>query len=65
VKVRELISLLERNGWVLQRTRGDHRQFIRPGSPGVITVAGNFGRDIPTGTLNVILKAAGLKGEQR
>jgi predicted RNA binding protein YcfA (HicA-like mRNA interferase family) len=65
VKVRELIGLLERQGWRLERTRGDHRQFVHPEVRGVITVAGNLGRDVPTGTLNAILKAAGLKGEER
>ncbi len=65
MKVRELIRLLEQNGWKLRRTRGDHRQFARPDRPGIITVAGNLGREMPPGTLNSVLKAAGLKGEQR
>ena len=65
MKVREFIGLLERQGWVLDRTRGDHRQFVHPVQRGVITVAGNLGRDLPMGTLNAILKAAGLKGEHR
>ena len=56
--------MLEDNGWRLKRTRGDHRQFAHPERSGVITVAGNVGRDVPPGTLNAILKAAGLKGEQ-
>ena len=57
--------MLERNGWVLDRTQGDHRQFVHPEIRGVVTVAGNPGRDIPAGTLNAILKAAGLKGDGR
>ena len=65
MKVRDLIRLLEQNGWVLNRTRGDHRQFVHPDRPGVVTVSGNLGRDVPPGTLNAILKAAGLKGEAR
>jgi len=28
VKVRDVIKALEREGWVLARTRGDHRQYI-------------------------------------
>jgi len=62
MKVRDLVRLLERNGWVLRRTRGDHRQFLHPDRPGVVTVSGNLGLDVPPGTLNAILKAAGLKG---
>jgi predicted RNA binding protein YcfA (HicA-like mRNA interferase family) len=65
MKVRELIRLLQRNGWVLDRTHGDHRQFVHPELRGVLTVAGNLGRDIPPGTFHAILKAAGLKGESR
>ena len=65
MKVRDLVRLLELNGWVLDRTRGDHRQFVRRERQGVVTVAGNLGRDVPPGTLNAILKAAGLKGESR
>jgi predicted RNA binding protein YcfA (HicA-like mRNA interferase family) len=64
MRVRDLIRLLAANGWQLRRTRGDHRQFAHPERAGVITVAGNLGRDVPSGTLNAILKAAGLKGEQ-
>jgi len=64
VKVRELIRLLEENGWTLSRTSGGHRQLVHPQRPGVVTVSGNLGRDVPPGTLNAILKATGLKGER-
>jgi len=65
MKVRGLIRLLEEHGWTISRTRGDHRQFVHPDRPGVVTVSGNLGRDIPPGTLSAVLKAAGLKGEER
>jgi predicted RNA binding protein YcfA (HicA-like mRNA interferase family) len=61
VKVRELIALIESDGWVLVRTKGSHRQFHHPTKPGTVTVAGNPGIDVPTGTLNSVLKQAGLK----
>jgi predicted RNA binding protein YcfA (HicA-like mRNA interferase family) len=61
VKVGEVISLLERDGWVLVRTKGSHRQFKHPTKPGTVTVAGNTGIDVPPGTLNSILKQPGLK----
>jgi predicted RNA binding protein YcfA (HicA-like mRNA interferase family) len=32
VKVRELIRLIEDDGWFLVRTRGSHRQFTTPSS---------------------------------
>ena len=65
MKVRALVRRLEQDGWVLIRTRGDHRQFAHPERGGVVTVSGNLGRDIPLGTLNAMLKAAGLKREDR
>ena len=61
VKVSELIRLLEQSGWRLARTKGSHRQFKNPGKPGTVTVAGKPSLDIPPGTLNAILKQAGLK----
>ncbi len=65
MKLRELGRLLEENGWVLKRTRGSHRQFVHPELGRVVTAAGSLGRDMPPGTPNAILKAAGLKGEER
>ena len=61
MKVRELIRLLEDDGWRLARTRGSHRQFKHPNKPGTVTVAGKTGVDVPPGTLNAILKQTGLK----
>ena len=65
MKVRELIRLLEDNGWRLKRTRGSHRHFVRPDRGGGVTVSGNAGRDVPAGTLNAVLKAAGLKEDDQ
>jgi len=63
LKVREVIKLIEQDGWYLVRTRGDHRQYKHPAKPGRVTISGNAGRDMPAGTLNSVLKQAGLKGE--
>jgi predicted RNA binding protein YcfA (HicA-like mRNA interferase family) len=61
VKVRDIIKMLEKDGWYLMRTKGSHRQFKHPIKPGIVTVAGKLGLDVPPGTLNSILKQAGLK----
>jgi predicted RNA binding protein YcfA (HicA-like mRNA interferase family) len=61
MKVKEVLDLLEQDGWTLIRTRGSHRQFRHPSKPGLVTVAGKPSLDIPRGTLNSILKQAGLK----
>lgn len=59
--VRAVLSLLAADGWVLVKTKGSHRQFRHPDKPGKVTVAGKHGLDVPPGTLNSILKQAGLK----
>jgi predicted RNA binding protein YcfA (HicA-like mRNA interferase family) len=61
VKVRDVIRLLEADGWRLVRTRGSHRQFKHPAKPGLVTVAGAAGDDVAPGTLHSVLKQAGLK----
>jgi len=61
MKVRKLIKLLEDDGWTQVRQRGSHRQFRHPVKSGTVTVAGKPGVDMPPGTLNAILKQAGLK----
>ena len=61
MKVREAIRLLERDGWALVATRGSHRQYKHPLKPGRVTVAGKPSDDLAPGTLNSILKQAGLK----
>ena len=61
MKVKELLKLLEDDGWVLSRTRGSHRQMKHPTKPGLVTVAGKPSADVPKGTLSAILKQSGLK----
>ena len=61
MKVGELIRLLQEDGWQLERTRGSHRQYKHSNKPGTVTVAGKPSLDIPPGTLNSILKQAGLR----
>lgn len=56
-----MIRLLENDGWFLAATRGSHRQFKHRAKAGRVTVAGKASDDIAPGTLNSILKQAGLK----
>ena len=63
MKVREVIRTVEADGWVLVRTRGDHRQFHHPKKPGTVTISGSLGVDMPKGTLNSVLRQARLKGK--
>lgn len=57
--------MIERDGWRLVRTKGSHQQYKHPVKPGTVTVAGKPNLDVPPGTLNSILKQAGLKGQER
>ena len=61
MKVRDVIKLLQRDGWRHVRTSGSHRQFQHSVKSGTVTVAGKLGVDVPIGTLNSILKQSGLK----
>ena len=49
------------DGWYQSRIRGSHRQLRHLVKPGTVTVAGRPSADVPPGTLNAILKQAGLK----
>jgi predicted RNA binding protein YcfA (HicA-like mRNA interferase family) len=60
-KVREILAMLEADGWYLVTIRGSHRQFKHPTKSGRVTVAGKLSEDTAPGTLNSILKQAGLK----
>jgi predicted RNA binding protein YcfA (HicA-like mRNA interferase family) len=61
MKVREVIKLIEEDGWYLARTRGSHRQFKHPTKSGLVTIAGKPSDDLAPGTLNSIFKQAQLK----
>ena len=62
MKVRDVIKLIEADGWGLVSTRGSHRQFKHPFKKGRVTVAGKPDLDLHPKTLKSVLKQAGLKG---
>jgi predicted RNA binding protein YcfA (HicA-like mRNA interferase family) len=61
MKVRELLKLLRKDGWVVDRTRGDHRQLIHPTKSGTVTVSGHLSDDVHPKTLKSVLRQAGLE----
>lgn len=63
VKVRDVIKVMQEDGWYLARTKGGHRQYKHPFKTGLVTIAGHLNDDIAKGTLSSILKQAGLKEE--
>ena len=60
-KVRQVIDLLKRDGWILDRTKGDHRQFVHLTKPGTVTVSGQMSDELSHFLLNSIWKQAGWK----
>jgi len=60
-KIRDVLQQLREAGWQQVQQTGSHRQFKHPVRPGRVTVAGKPGDDVAPGTLNSILKQAGLK----
>jgi len=61
MKVKEVMRMIEADGWKMIRTKGSHRQFKNPIKNGLVTIAGKPSDDLAPGTLNSIIKQAGLK----
>ncbi|WP_083902554.1 type II toxin-antitoxin system HicA family toxin [Janthinobacterium sp. HH01] len=61
MKTRELIELLLAHDWFQVRMKGSHRQFRHAKLPATVTVAGKPNVDVPIGTLNSVLKQAGIR----
>lgn len=62
MKVRELKRLIEEDGWCMVRQSGSHQQYKHPTKAGLVTLSGHKPSDeVPPGTLNSVLKQAGLK----
>lgn len=56
---KELVKLLERNGWSIARINGSHYYMVKGSQKLAVPV--HAGQAIPTGLLNRLLKEAGLK----
>jgi predicted RNA binding protein YcfA (HicA-like mRNA interferase family) len=61
--VRQLLKLLTKDGWEIDRTRGSHRQLVHPTKAGTVTVSGHPSDDVHPKTLKSVLRQAGLEEE--
>ena len=61
MNVSEVLRQLQDDGWFLVATRGSHRQYKHAFKTGRVTVPGKPSDDLAPGTINSILKQAGLK----
>ena len=60
-KWREVVKLIENDGWIMVRQKGSHRQYKHSSKKGVVTIAFHqLSDDVPVGTLINILKQAEL-----
>lgn len=59
---RELIKILERDGWYCVKTLGDHWQFKHPTKPGKVAIT-HAVKDVPIGTVKSILKQARIESK--
>jgi len=60
VKFSELVRLLERNGFKLVKEKGSIRYYSKPGIDRLIRIDYHGAKEVPSGTCQAILKAAGL-----
>ncbi|MCJ2019649.1 type II toxin-antitoxin system HicA family toxin [Methylobacterium sp. E-065] len=56
---KDLIRLLEKDGWIWHSTTGSHRHFKHPAKSGKITIP-NPKKDMHPKTVKAIMRTAGL-----
>jgi predicted RNA binding protein YcfA (HicA-like mRNA interferase family) len=61
VKIRDVIEIIEKDGWQQIYQKGSHRQFKHVRKPGRVTIAGHPNDDLAPGTLGSIFKQASIK----
>ncbi|NLY73986.1 MAG: type II toxin-antitoxin system HicA family toxin [Firmicutes bacterium] len=57
---REIIQILNADGWVIKNQEGSHVQMVHPTKPGKVTIP-HPRKDLPERTIRSILKQAALK----
>jgi predicted RNA binding protein YcfA (HicA-like mRNA interferase family) len=59
MKARDVIKLIEKDGWYMVRQKGSHKQYKHKTKKGLVTIAAHkLSDDIAPGTLNSIFKQA-------
>jgi predicted RNA binding protein YcfA (HicA-like mRNA interferase family) len=64
MKIRDMMKLIEQDGWYPVGQEGSHRQYKHSTKKGRVTVAGHPSKDLHPKTLKSILRQAGLEGEK-
>jgi predicted RNA binding protein YcfA (HicA-like mRNA interferase family) len=64
-KVSDIIKIIEKDGWCLDRQKGSHRQYKHPIKKGLVTIACHkLSKDVPLLTLKSIMKQAQIDEEK-
>ena len=61
MRIRDVLKMIESDGWYLVATKGSHRQYKHPNKSGRVTIAGHPNDELAPGTLNSVFKQAQLK----
>jgi predicted RNA binding protein YcfA (HicA-like mRNA interferase family) len=61
MRFNELVKLLENAGFAVVKEKGSIRYYGKAGIPRVIRIDYHGAKEVPTGTCQAVLKAAGLK----
>ncbi|ADO83691.1 type II toxin-antitoxin system HicA family toxin [Ilyobacter polytropus] len=60
MRSKDLMKIIEKDGWYLVNIKGSHHQFKHPTKKGRVTIP-HPKKDLPKGTIKSILKQAGLE----
>jgi len=62
MKAKDVIKIIEKDGWFLSRQKGSHKQYKHPNKKGLVTIAAHkLSDEIAPGTLNSIFKQAQIE----
>jgi predicted RNA binding protein YcfA (HicA-like mRNA interferase family) len=64
MKVRDVIKLIEADGWYFLRQKGSHRQYRHATKPGKVTIAGKPSDEMAPGTLGSVFRQAGIDQDE-
>jgi predicted RNA binding protein YcfA (HicA-like mRNA interferase family) len=65
MKFRDVIRLIEDDGWYLVVTKGSHRQYRYTKKVGRVTIAGHLNDDLAPGTLSSVFKQAQIRKHRK
>lgn len=60
-KVKEVVAILEEQGWTLVRHGGSHRTFKHPDYELLVTVSGRWNSTMPAGILGRMRRTSGIE----